>query len=555
MINAISEIGKYLIESGDATKEDIIKNLVNQINGDTVKYIFLIDVTNDGLKTSSEEFYNGITTKALFYQAGRGVKGGGIRADYFKDTEAEKKKFISKIESAAKYCEVSQHLEAITEAILNRINEHGNDFFAVLLKDGKYPIDSVSEKFLKDFYTVDFKKIKGNDHTCHLCSSVGEGFNTVTFKFYTNDKDVFGNVNSKEKSGVVICKECLENLILGKKHVEEYLTTYWMGSNVMFIPHSYNEDADITYLNANFNGEEGKKFLDNISSAEVDVLEELGNIDAETDIVFFEKDGAKTFYIYHTIKSLLPSRFSFLAKNLRENHVNLYWLINKLGAVKYGAKGFESTEKERFNLIDKIFSGSKINRNIFFQRMMKHFKEGYYSKDGNGTKIYEINRYYNLLVNCSCLEGGFNYMREYKDYSELFEVNQDYFSTNEKKAWFIVGNAYKKLNWQIKALNRDEDGNIADRTSLDKNFFFSRKFDFKDFITFSNLIDEKMRKYPKIKTTYLESMLSDARELMCNKENKVSTDEAKYLFFWGMDIYFKKEVKENNDNEGENIDG
>lgn len=548
MILAIRNIGKYLLESGEATKVDIIKNLVNKINGDTIKEILLINVMDNGIETEVEQFYTDIVINALYFQAGRGVKGGGVRGDFYSDDKKEKSKFTDKIKKAATYCEVDAWYEEIEKIILDRIENVGNDFFAVILKNGKYPMELYSEKFMEDFYKTDFKQLKGK-HTCHLCENYGEGFNTVTYKFFTNDKEVYGNINEKNKSGMVICKNCLNEIILGKKHIEQYHTTYWIGNNVMFVPHSYNEDIDYIYRDTALNGEENIKFLDNLKTSEGEVLEELGKGNSETDIIFFKKDGEKTFNIFHTIKSLLPSRFAFLAERIRERKVSLFWLINKTSCVKVGSGGLEATDKERFRIIEQIFQGKKINRNLFFQRMMKIYKEGYYLKDNKKTSIKEINKYYNFLVDCSCLQGGFDYMKDYKDYSQLFDENRNYFKTNEKKAWFIVGVAYNKLNYAIKSANKDENGNKADRSSLDKNFFFARKFDFRDFITFTNLIDEKMRKYQKINTNYLKGMLVEAKELMASKENKISTDEAKYLFFWGMDMYFKIEGKEKLDEE------
>jgi CRISPR-associated protein Csh1 len=94
---------------------------------------------------------------------------------------------------------------------------------------------------------------------------------------------------------------------------------------------------------------------------------------------------------------------------------------------------------------------------------------------------------------------------------------------------------------------KGEDGDISsdektpdERTSLEKTFFFARKFDFNDFIYFSNLLSDKAIKY-KSNTIYFKNMLCEAKELMARKEGKLSFDEAKYLFFWGMDSYFKKE--------------
>ncbi|WP_034438961.1 TIGR02556 family CRISPR-associated protein [Clostridium ihumii] len=536
MIVAIKNIGKYLLKSGEQTKKDIIKNLVGTINGNAIKEIFLINITDEGIKTEVEEFYEEIVYKALFFEAGNGKKGGGIRADVY--LQEQRNKLLDSINRRVKYCGLDSYRDEIQKLIMNRIENYGKNFFAVLLINGKYPFEILSDKFLDDFYNVDFKKLKG-EHKCHICDNRGEGFNTVTFKFYTNDKEVYGNINEKNKAGTVICKECLENIIIGKKYAEKYLTTYWMGSNIMFIPHEFNEEIDYVYRDTKLNDGEKLNLLDNIKTNEEDVLEEIGKGNAETDMIFFKKEAEKTFEIHHSIKSLLPSRFSFLAEELRMKKINLYWFINKLGADRYGKDGLEPTKKERFQLIDIIFSGKKFNRNIFFNRMMKQYKESYYSNEKSKFKISEINKYYNFLVDCGCIEGGFDYMREYENYLEIFENNRKYFSTNEKKAWFIIGVTYNYINWKIRKSNIGEDGKIADRTSLDKNFFFSRKFDFRDFITFCNLIDDKIRKY-RISSGYLIGMIIEAKELMANKENKLSTDEAKYLFFWGMDMYFKK---------------
>ena len=136
------------------------------------------------------------------------------------------------------------------------------------------------------------------------------------------------------------------------------------------------------------------------------------------------------------------------------------------------------------------------------------------------------------------------------DYEELFNDNQNYFNSNEKKAWFLIGMAYSYINYKIKDSNKDEEGKIADRSSLDKNFFFARKFDFKDFIYFSNLLNDKIIKY-KINGKKAKDILIEGKQLMAKKEEKLSTDEAKYIFFWGMDSFFEKENK-NDDNLEEN---
>lgn len=91
MINAIRDIGKYLRSSKSIGEIDIIRSLVNKIEEDIIKEIFLVDIKNNGtVETQSEEFYRDITTKSLFYQSGNGALGGAIRADFFKEDEKDK---------------------------------------------------------------------------------------------------------------------------------------------------------------------------------------------------------------------------------------------------------------------------------------------------------------------------------------------------------------------------------------------------------------------------------------------------------------------------------
>lgn len=124
-------------------------------------------------------------------------------------------------------------------------------------------------------------------------------------------------------------------------------------------------------------------------------------------------------------------------------------------------------------------------------------------------------------------------------------MNKSYFNLNEKKAWFILGMAYNATIYYMRGQGDRQEGEV-DRTSLEKNFFFAKKFDFKDFVYFANLIEEKLIKY-RIDKLFLKKMLCEAKELMANRQNQLSLDEAKYIFFWGLDSYFGKSVSEEED--------
>jgi CRISPR-associated protein Csh1 len=190
--------------------------------------------------------------------------------------------------------------------------------------------------------------------------------------------------------------------------------------------------------------------------------------------------------------------------------------------------------------------GRKISRNLFFKRSMDVYKH-YYLKgeDRKYACMRTINRIYGFLCECGCLEKRCNVMEEYKDYSELFEKNMEYFDSNEKKAWFILGKAYSTMIYYITpSSNNDGDSETSRKenikTSLEKNFFFSRKFDFKDFVYFSNLLEEKSLKY-SLDKPFFKGMMCEAKEMIGKREADLSQDEAKYLFFWGFNSYFKKD--------------
>ncbi|WP_346930181.1 TM1802 family CRISPR-associated protein, partial [Clostridium sp.] len=207
--------------------------------------------------------------------------------------------------------------------------------------------------------------------------------------------------------------------------------------------------------------------------------------------------------------------------------------------MKTGINGVGTTDKEKLKMVDSIFTARKIERNIFFTRAMLVYKYEFINGKSKFT-INNISKVYNFLVDCGCLEGGFKVMTQYSDYKELFLDNSSYFSSSEKKAWFLIGMAYNYVNYMIKKANSTEEGKLADRSSLDRNFFFARKFDFKDFIHFSNLLSAKIEKY-RISSGWLKDILTESKQLMAKPNGKLSSDEAKYIFFWGKDSYFKKE--------------
>lgn len=505
--------------------------MLNKISGEAIEYVLEVNVTKAGVSIDTRAFYENVVKDALFYQAGRAFMGGGIRLDFYKD---------SKVKGACDFCEISDSYEQVKEAIEGYMKESGNNKgFAIILIDGKKPAELFTEKFLDKMYSTTYKKQKGK-HTCQLCGAVDEGYNTAIYKFYTNDKEIYGDY--------IICKDCASNILVGKEYIEKYLREYWIGNNVMFLPHQYNEDIEWVYRKNDDNKQqETSKLLERLRNDEELVLEELGDkkLKTLTDIVFYKKDGEKTFNLYHSIQDILPSRFSAIAKYLQQYNLKIFNILSYAAAVKVSIDSTETTDKERMKIIDAIFRGKKIDRALFFKRVNTVYKMHYYN-DKCAYDISNINKIYNFLCDCGCLEKGWQVMREYKDYQELFDVNSGYFDTNEKKAWFILGNLYSYINYKIKEKKKASEGETIDKTSMDKTFNFSRRFKFEDFIYFSNFITDKCKKY-SISNIKYKKMITEAKDYIAKREDKLSQDEAKYIFQWGMDAYFVKEKEETED--------
>ena len=537
MIEHIRNIGEYINEV--YPEKDTVNSMVNKIPDDTLDAVLVINVSDNGIETFEKEFYRNVINDALFYQRGNGALGGGIRLDMYKD---------SKVKSACTFCEIPERYEEIKTIIGKYISEKGNKTFAIININGKTPAEMSKDKFKDKMYTTMYKQLKGK-HICHLCGEKRSVFNNIAYSFYTNDKQIYSNLNHKDKTGVVVCKNCLDKIVIGKEYIEENLTTYWINNLVMFLPHKYSAYIAQIYESTKLDSEKSRgKLLDDIRLNEEDVLDEIGKSNSITDMVFHSVDPqTKVMVINHQIQDILPSRFSLVSNLLKTYELKIGTVLRYAASVKMSDDGDNSSNKERMRILDAIFSKKRISRNLFFKRAMDVYK--YYYIKGEHKKNYcirSINKVYSFLCRCGCLERGCNVMEVYRSYKELFEDNIEYFDSNEKKAWFILGRAYNTIIYNIrKTLKGDEEENSADsiKTSLEKNFFFARKFDFNDFIYFSNLLEEKAFKY-SINSSYFKSMMCEAKGLMGKRENKLSQDEAKYLFFWGMDSYFKSENDE-----------
>lgn len=432
-------------------------------------------------------------------------------------------------------------------------------------RDGKYPIEEFESKFMASFSDILRKTNKKG--VCHLCGKeVKQLYETCGYKCYTNDKNIFNKTLTKLPYAV--CDDCLTGILYGRHYINKNLSTWWHGSNVMFLPNEFNEKLCELFDNQNI-------FV-MLKDREPYVFKQLGKMNSGIDILFYIPDKS-SWKITQCISNINSTRYVELSKigekykshikgNEKENDNIMtlfkvvYYMAGRIdvkkddGKIDY--KKFYSMNSTKSNL-GIILNGAKIDRSQFFTNTMRIYEHNY----KNGKKsMNTIHRVYNYLVDCGCLDKGWNVMsennkdggivseHEYKNINDLFNKNTVYFDNNEKKAWFMLGSLFKTASRMSDEYhNRDTKGEKSEkpqRSYAENGFFFGRKFDRSTFIYFTNLCTELSIKYQKFNIPYVKQAISDVHSLMASVHgNKptISDDEAEYIFMWGMSQWYKNE--------------
>jgi CRISPR-associated protein Csh1 len=384
-------------------------------------------------------------------------------------------------------------------------------------------------------------------------------YDSIIYKCYTNDKGIFSNT---EGLSYGVCKDCIFNILYGRKHVNTFLNTWWGGSDILFLPHMYNEEIKEIFEFSNIGNLKGRTLLENIRENEDEVMDNIGNCGTEVDIVFFSAPKQKSEWkITYHIRDVIPSRFTKIAELERKykaksgNNLAL-WLVLAYLLGDFSKQNEIFNTNEAKNFLKAIFHGNNLNRNLFFSHSMSKYKHDYF--DGYES-MSMIHRVYNFLVDCGCLDKGWNFVEQndrgydmttYENIEDFFDVNKEFFDLESKKAWFLLGRLYGNMIYESKIYKGGAEKQNTE-SYLEKNFFFGRKYDFKTFVYFSNQCSELMYKYGVQNKGYLKDLISSSKELMGTGDGKFSSDEAKYIFFWGMQQWIGKSKSEDIDINGD----
>ena len=532
--------------------------------------VIFVNVDEGEKKVTKElrRFYKNVYKDALIYQQGNGHVGAGIKIEKYKNKDAIKIK-EKKLASSLEFMEIDKsYLDEVWINIIEEVQKDINQsYFIVITKNNKKPRELFTQKYeqkIKETYLISDTKLNKSlkQSNCHLCGQNKKTYDTAIYKCFTNDKEVYKNT---DKYNFSICEDCLLDVLNGRNYINDILKIRWVGSEVMFLPHEFNIYIKNIYEYID-NNKHITSLLGQLREAEKEVLDKISKTNCMTDIIFFsDPKSSSEWKITYAIRDVMPSRMSVISRNISKyKKIDAYFCLGKImNYLSYSDGKFDSKNKDRMRLLDIIFHGSKYSRELFFNKVMSKYKTKYFeildNKKASNRKyiIQDIHEIYNFMCNCGCLEKPWLIINEegkimkYNNASELFETNKKFFNDDIKKAWFIMGQIYRDTINASKSYYKDKrEGNIAldnkgqsyESSHLEKNFFYSRKFDNKTFILFANTCSEKLQKYGAYYSNIKDKM-NQAKEYMASSSKKINNDEAKYIFFWGLDTLFEDDKK------------
>ena len=541
-------------------------------NAKPMDNVIFVNVDEGEKKVTKElrRFYKNVYKDALIYQQGNGHVGAGIKIEKYKNKDAIKIK-EKKLASSLEFMEIDKsYLDEVWINIIEEVQKDTNQsYFIVITKNNKKPRELFTQKYeqkIKETYLISDTKLNKSlkQSNCHLCGQNKKTYDTAIYKCFTNDKEVYKNT---DKYNFSICEDCLLDVLNGRNYINDILKISWIGSEVMFLPHEFNIYIKNIYEYID-NNKHITSLLGQIREAEEEVLDEISKTNCMTDIIFFsDPKSSSEWKITYAIRDVMPSRMSIISRNIskyKNKKIDAYFCLAKImNYLCYSDGKFDSKNKDRMRLLDIIFHGSKYSRELFFNKVMSKYKTKYFeslnNKKATNRKyiIKDIHEIYNFMCNCGCLENSWMMINEegeimkYNNISEFFETNKNFFDDDIKKAWFIMGQIYRDTINASKSYYKDKSGdNIEsdnkgqsyESSHLEKNFFFSRKFDNKTFILFANTCSEKLQKYGTYYSNIKDKM-NQAKEYMASSFKKINNDEAKYIFFWGLDTLFEDDKK------------
>jgi CRISPR-associated protein Csh1 len=429
----------------------------------------------------------------------------------------------------------------------------------------------------KKYYSKYEKESLGTNNLCYICSKPSEktyGF-VGTYEFYTLDKPGFvsGGFNQEDAwKNYPVCPECAKILDLGRNYVEEKLSNNFCNFNYSIIPKpifEMDDNKSEEFFEINFEKYRlslNQKKIQKLTNSEEDLfslMSESSNF-MNFNMLFYEKDNS-AFRILLYVEDVSPShikkiyesknaveRFDIF-KNLKKDK-EVYDLEFKLDLLSkffytWAPKNSDTkTHKKQFlEIINSIFTGSKISYQFLMRRFAEHFqnqfKNDYFLKEDvlSALMILKFLKRLNLLnsnSNVAC--GGISL--ESSEYNKMvlgyFNEHSDIFDTNPKKLSFLMGVLCQKL-LNVQHAKRKSQPFKARLNGL--------KLDEK---ILKRLYPEIINKLEEYDSNYYKKLEQIISEYIINTNfNGFSNNEISFYFVTGMNQEWKFKFEKNNEDE------
>lgn len=437
MLTGVLQNGEYVYKNRDQTLGELGE--IIETPNDNGRYNHVLKLTfekdSDGVKFKSVNYEQFSETRLgrYAYKKGSGANGGD-RTPTSKLTEPVKT--VKKIKSSIK---------DIVDGAVNKDNEFNlfKDLYNIYsaeesnivkfleekVKTAALPkgeavvvtlivIDDKNELYVGDFnivrkhltriaeeqYYNKYSKISKGKGVCYFCTKSTDVYGFVsTYKSYTLDKVGFVSGGFKQEKAWMnypVCGDCARLLELGKKYIENKLTSRFSGFDYSIIPKlTFNSEEnrdDIQYILEKF---ESDKFSttgetkDNLLNSEanfLDAMSESHNNMNYNMLIFREEQSGSVFRILLYIEDIVPSKLKKILKTKDEvDKVVLFKGLPGKDNTQYDAKySFDKLryffpnnkiegnfDKNFLEILNSIFAFKKVSFHFLLNRIMNKIRE------------------------------------------------------------------------------------------------------------------------------------------------------------------------------------
>ena len=424
----------------------------------------------------------------------------------------------------------------------------------------RYPGDfNEFRDLLEEEILAKYRNISKENHVCAICgekkSEVYGGALSEVFKFYNLDKPGYIAGGFKRKDAwrnFPICLDCILKIEEGRNFATQHLAFRMGGQRYWLIPKLLRGVPEVRSVITMFfqiaerSGEILKEqALERRSKDERDILDELGKLpDALTyNFFFFQTQKASSIprEITLLVEDVLPSRLSkiFEAKK-RVDTCDLLHNVkikkDEYADIKFrfdGFRRFTPSNKAFLEVIDRVFRGLPIDRNLVMSWIMSRVK-----LDFSGDRYLKplVLKGLSALLFFSELklfEQSNQRVKGGKLMTELSPLAESFFGRHTEtfpgpvsKALFLLGVLTQKLlNIQL-----NDRGSTPFRRNL--KGLKMKEEDFKGLIS---RIQNKLEEYNKNYYRNLEALISDYF-LQAGRGWDMPTDEMNFYFVLGMNL-------------------